>query len=183
MRAERFTTKDYLRIAALPPRELEWLVVRGDTPDPAALVGWEFRGTNAWPPLVTLLRIKKFIKGIYVDAAGDAWGYNMPVKQNGLAAAWTYKDPASPKRFGFYRVAPVDPGARDNAYLHAVLLDYGRGGNPVFDPSMVLRDYLVRVDKGSDELLIGKAYAAVGAARVSVGYFVLERQHATDWRR
>src|SRR5262249_27356881 len=63
MRRERFATNEYLRIAALPPRELERLVVRGDTPDLDALVGWEFRGTNAWPPLVTLLGIKKFIKG------------------------------------------------------------------------------------------------------------------------
>jgi hypothetical protein len=183
MRSEKFATNEYLRIAALPPRELERLVVRGDTPDLAALVGWELRGTNAWPPLVTLLGIKKFIKGFYKDDAGTTWGYNMPVRQNGLAAPWTYKDPAHPKRFGFYRVAPVDATARDNAYLHAALLDYGRGGNPVFDPSSVLRDYVVRVDRGSDELLLGKAYAAVGPTRVPVGYFVLERHHATDWRR
>ena len=183
MKSERVATDEYLRIAKLPPRELERMIVRGDTPDLEALVGWEFRGTNAWPPLVTLLGIKKFVKGFFRDDAGDVWGYNIPVRQNGLQAAWTYKNPAHPKRFGFFRVAPVDSTARDNAYLHAVLLDYGEGNNPPLDPSAVLRDYLVRVDKGSDELLLGKAYLALGPARVHCGYFVLERHHATDWRR
>jgi hypothetical protein len=183
MKSERVVTDDYLRIAKLPPRELEQIIVRGDTPDLEALVGWEFRGTNAWPPLVTLLGIKKFVKGFFKDDAEHVWGYNIPVRQNGLEAPWTYKNPAHPKRFGFFRVASVDSTARDNAYLHAVLLDYGKGNNPPLDPSAVLRDYLVRVDKRSDELLLGKAYLALGPTRVPCGYFVLERHHATDWRR
>ena len=38
-----------------------------------------------------------------------------------------------------------------------------------------IRDYLVRVVPGSDELLLGHAFLAVGGARVPVGWFALER--------
>jgi hypothetical protein len=34
----------------------------------------------------------------------------------------------------------------------------------------------VRVDPGSDELLLGKAYFAIGSARIPVGFFLLERR-------
>ena len=68
----------------------------------------------------------------------------------------------------------MDPEARDNAYLHALLLDYGRG-NPWYDPSRQLRDYLVRCVPGSDDLLLGKAYMALGPWRIPATFFLLER--------
>jgi hypothetical protein len=106
-------------------------------------------------------------------------GYNCPVVQNALDGRWqTRPSDAEPRRFGFYTVAPVDPTRRDNHYLHALLLDYGQGGNPAWDISRGLRDYLVQVDADNPDLWLGKAYAAIGPARVPVGYFVLER-----WRR
>ena len=36
------------------------------------------------------------------------------------------------------------------------------GRQPLYDPSGSLRDYLVRCMPGSDELLLGKAYFALG---------------------
>ena len=65
----------------------------------------------------------------------------------------------------------MDAAARDNRYLNALLLDYGSGLNPPRDPTAVLRDYLVRTD---GELLLGRAYLALGRARVGIGYFALE---------
>ena len=66
--------------------------------------------------------------------------------QNGLAGPWIARpSDAAPRRYAFFSVTPVDAAARDNAHLHALLLDYGRGGNPWWDPSRTLRDYLVRV--------------------------------------
>jgi hypothetical protein len=56
-----------------------------------------------------------------------------------------------------------------------VLLDYGRGGNKPLDPTAGLRDYLVRVDPGNDDLFLGKAYYAVGPLRVPSNFFLLER--------
>ena len=106
-------------------------------------------------------------------------GYNSPVVQNALDGRWqTRPADAEPKRFGFYTVAPVDPTSRDNHYLHALLLDYGKGGNGALSITRGLRDYLVQVDAGDPDLLLGKAYAAIGPARIAVGYFILER-----WRR
>jgi len=172
------------RLDALPAAELERVFLRGETPDLEALVGWEFRGLNTgvWAPYSP---IRKFIKGIYRDpASGQAYGYNEPVVQNGLGGPWIAKpDDAAPKRFGFYWVGPVDARSRDNAYLHALLLDYGRGRNSALEPARVLRDYLVRAEPGSDDLLLGKAYAALGPARVPVGFFVLERHRPSDWVR
>jgi hypothetical protein len=155
--------------------ELERVFLDGVRPDLAALAGWEFRGLNS-PTWFTLLGIKKFIKGFYLRD-GDVFGYNCPVQQNGMDAPWIAKpSDDTPKRFGFYSVTYVEPTARDNAYLHAVLLDYGKGDNPPRDPSAGLRDYVVQVDADNPDLYLGKAYYAVGRARLpTLSYFILER--------
>ncbi len=166
----------YYQLERMRPRELETMFQRGATPDLDQLAGWEFRGTNA-PDFTRVLGIKKFIKGFY-RRDGAVWGYNTPVAQNGIHAPWIARPSESaPKRFGFYRVAPVDPTSRDNHYLHAVLLDYGRGDNPRTDPSRALRDYLVQVDAGNPDLYLGKAYVAAGPLRVPTSFFLIERFH------
>ncbi len=177
---------EYLRLAGLPRAELEATLLRGETPDPDALAGWEFRGMNT-PAFARLAGIRKFVKGFYRNAAGQLYGYNMPVVQNRDDEPWEHKLPLSTRRFGFYRVDPVDAATRDNAYLHALLLDYGRGGGSELVPTTRLRDYLVRVGPtfhdGTGDLYLGKAFVAVGPARIPVSYFVLERLRATDFRR
>jgi hypothetical protein len=161
-------------LARLSAGELEIVMLRGTSPDLARLVGWEFRGTNV-PAWARLAGIKKFVKGFFREG-DEVYGYNCPVGQNRLDQPWVLKpDDAAPKRFGFYRVAPVDPTARDNVYLHAALLDYGRGRNAAWDPTSGLRDYLVQVDSDDDSLFLGKAYYALGPARVATNFFVLER--------
>ena len=165
-----------LALARLSPSELERAFLRGVTPDAEALVGWEFRGHNT-PPWFRLLGIRKFVKGFYADGDGGVWGYNSPVVQDGVDRPWRLKPSDDlPKRFGFYTVRPVDAAAKDNLYLHALLLDYGKGGNPTFDPSAGLRDYLVQVDRDDPDLLLGKAYYALGPLRVpTFSFFVLDR--------
>jgi hypothetical protein len=174
-------SSEYLRIGSLPGRELEKLMLRGELPDGDKLAGYEFRGMNV-SDVTRLIGIKKFIKGFYKsDATSQLFGYNIPVLQTPTTEPWEKKPGARP--FGFYRVDPVDAAARDNAYLGALLLDYGRGGNHELDPTSRIRDYLVRVERGSDELLLGKAYLAVGPLRPAIGFFVLERLRASDFRR
>jgi len=155
--------------------------MRGTTPSLDALAGWEWRGLNT-PPWFRLLGIKKFIKGFYRDDAGAVWGYNCPVEQNRTREPWIAKpDDKNPKRFGFYTVTPVDATARDNRYLHALLLDYGKGNNPRLDPSAGLRDYLVQLEP---DVLLGKAYYAVGPLRVpTASFFILERHRKSDFKR
>jgi hypothetical protein len=144
------------------------------------LIGWEFRGINATPPgappIARLAGIQKFVKGMFKTDDGGVMGYNTPVVQNALDGRWQPRpSDVHPRRFGFYTVAPVDPSARDNHYLHALLLDYGKGGNGTFDITRGLRDYLVQVSADNPDLFIGKAYSALGPARLPMGYFILER--------
>ncbi len=165
----------YRALAARSAAQLEAIFQGGDTPAWDGLVGYEYRGYNH-PPFMNLLGIRKFIKAFFCNAAGTRFGCNTPVRQDGLAHPWIARpSDRQPKRYAFFRVAPVNPAARDNTYLHALLLDYGRGGNPRADPSGLLRDYLVRVEPGTDDLLLGKAYLALGLLRVASNFFLLER--------
>lgn len=166
-----------LALAHAPWRALETAMVRGTTPALDALVGWQFRGINRLPvdAVARVAGIKKFVKGMYRADDGAARGYNCPVARNALDARWHLRpSDDAPRRFGFYAVAPVDATSRDNHYLHALLLDYG-SLNPPYDPSRGLRDYLVQVAPDNPDLLLGKAYLAVGPARLPLSYFVLER--------
>lgn len=179
-----FPTEAALSLERSPRARLDALFMNGATPDLEQLVGWEFRGINH-PRWASVVGIKKFIKGFFRDE-GAVYGYNCPVEQNVLDGRWRAKpEDGAPKRFGFYKVAPVDATVRDNFYLHAVLLNYGQGGNKVYDPTRGLRDYLVQPDDGNPDLYLGKAYYAVGPARVFTNYFILERHRPglTDYSR
>jgi len=170
-----FPTTTALALERATHAELELAFVRGATPVLDELVGWEFRGINH-PAWARIAGIKKFVKGFYRDEDGRTMGYNCPVDQNVLDGRWRTKpSDTAPKRFGYYEVAAVDPTRRDNAYLHAVLLDYGRGGNKVWDPTRGIRDYLVQVDPANRDLFLGKAYFALGPVRVHSNFFILER--------
>jgi hypothetical protein len=181
-----FPTESALRLEASTHAELELAFVRGEMPDLEQLVGWEFRGINH-PVWARLAGIKKFVKGFFRNSDdGRVMGYNCPVVQNVLDGRWhTKPSDTAPKRFGFYEVAAVDPTARDNAYLHSVLLDYSKGGNRPWDPTNGLRDYLVQVDRDNPDLFLGKAYYALGPLRVHSNFFILERfrRGLTDYAR
>ena len=56
-----------------------------------------------------------------------------------------------------------------------MLLNYGKGGNAAFDPTQVLRDYVVQVDPKNPDLLLGKAYGAIGPLHIPTNFFILER--------
>jgi len=163
-------TAAFLELARRPRRDLEDALLRGLAPEPGQLAGWEFRGMNT-PRWARLARIRKFVKGFERRGAGQVFGYNRPVRQDGDDEPWQVAGPP----FGWFRVGAVDATDRDNAYLHAALLDYGRGGNRGWDPSRGLRDYLVQVDGANPDLFLGKAYYALGPARLGVSFFVLER--------
>lgn len=178
-----FPTPAALALERASWKDLEKAFVNGGTPDADALVGWEFRGINRLPlnglPLAQLVGIKKFCKGFFRGEDGRVMGYNSPVAQNVLDGRWHI----APKKFGFYEVAAVDAAARDNVYLHAVLLDYGKGGNKAMDPTAGLRDYVVQL---GEDLFLGKAYYALGPTRIGgLNFFILERHRVglTDYAR
>ena len=157
----------YLELAALTKPELEQVFATGSPPEATAITGFEFLGFNH-PRATAMLGIRKFIKAFYLDEERRAFGCNTPVVQNGLGAQWIHRPSAdSPKRYAFFQVLP---GGADG-----LLLDYGRGGNPPYDISNILRDYLVRPDAGNDDLLLGKAYFVVAGRRLAHSYFIIER--------
>lgn len=176
-----FPSREALALEQTPRAGLEKIFLQGVMPDLDGLVGWEFRGINRLPlnsvPWGTLVGIKKFMKGFYRADDGKVMGYNCPVEMNALDGRWLPKPSESaPKRFGFYEAYEVDATARDNEYLHSILLDYGKGNNPRFDITAGLRDYVVQVSAANPDLLLGKAYFAVGPARLGgLNFFILER--------
>lgn len=161
---------EYLDLVAQPLRELRRCMLRGEPPAANELVGREYRGTNM-PATSRLLGIRRFIKGFEHPEDAPVIGYNRRVRGGNLSTPWTASTWRNAERFGYFTVTPVDPAARDNRYLNALLLDYGSGLNPPRDPTAVLRDYLVRTQSG---LLLGHAFLALGNLRIPVGYFALE---------
>lgn len=174
-------------LAQLSDRELARVFEAGSLPDPEKLAGWEFRGFN--PPLFARLAgIQKFKKGFFwkeeEEGEGDRelWGYNVPVLQGELHAPWTNTHgETTPKRFGWYRAAPVDPDGKENKHPGTLLLDYGQGDNPIWDGTGFIRDYLVQVDPDNDDLYLGKAYLAAGPFRFPANFFLLERLQESDF--
>ena len=161
----------YLRLASASRAERREVFEAGEAPDAAVLTGYEYRGVNTvW--FAPLLGIRKFVKAFFT-ADERVYGCNSPAEQNGLLEEWLLKPSEDePRRFGFYLIEA--PAKR--RHPHAMLLDYGRGGNSFFQPARLLRDYVVRVSAGSDELLLGKAYLALGPLQLPVSYFVLARR-------
>jgi hypothetical protein len=172
----------YLELARFSNATLEALFRISKGPAPEALAGWEWRGYNT-PWTHSLLGIRKFIKGFFKNTDGKVEGYNIPPRQNAIAQEWLHKPSAeSPKRFGFFTVDKVQPLSVDNLYINAVLLDYGASSrNDPWRPERVLRDYVIQPDAGNPDLLVGKAYLALGP-RLFANFFIIERLRRTDWK-
>jgi len=165
----------YLDLARKSKRDLDAVFDAGSPPDITELTGYEFRGYNQ-PRAAALLGIRKFIKAFYLDGARRPFGCNTPVRQNGLADEWLARpSTAAPKRYAFFQVEPANPDAPDGLRRGAALLDYSQGGNRAYDIARILRDYLVRVEPGSDELLLGKAFFVVAGTTLAHSYFLIER--------
>jgi hypothetical protein len=160
----------YLDLVRQSQRELHRRMLRGTRLCPDELAGREYRGTNM-PAASRAIGLRRFIKGFEFRDDAAVVGYNRHVRGGDLSTPWTPSPWQGKDRFGYYRVTPVDASTRDNRYLDALLLDYGSGLNPPRDPTAVLRDYLVRTDA---DLLLGRAYVALGRARIAIGYFALE---------
>jgi hypothetical protein len=165
--------------AAMSDDALEDVFREADGPAPKALAGWEWRGFNT-PWWTRALGVQKFIKAFDTTARGVE-GYNIRVGQRGIDAPWTQQpSPEDPRPFGFFDVAPVDTKSRDAAYPRATLLNYGTSARNrlyrIDDLTMkVLRDYVVQPDARDPNVMLGKAYIALGPFRLYSNFFVIER--------
>ena len=165
----------YLELAGLSKAGLAAVFAAGTPPEVPALTGFEYRGFNQ-PKTAALLGIRTFIKAFYLDGSGRPAGCNTPVARNRLDGEWIARPaPDRPRRYAFFAVEPPDPDASGPERRTAALFDYGRGGNPVYDPSRIISDYVVRVEPGSDDLLLGKAYFRIAGTRIAHAFFLIER--------
>lgn len=161
------------QLASLSNARLEEIFRQAKTPDFENLAGYEFRGWNT-PAFASLLGIRKFKKGFY-HKDGKPFGYNIPVKQNGLGGPWICKpSDDNPRRFGFYRVNEPGSVPISDKEPHALVLDYSGGDNKLFEGSF-LRDYLAHPYPENPDIYLGKAYMALGPKLVFSNFFVLER--------
>ena len=168
-------------------RDLEYVLRNGVTPPVEGLVGYEFKGYNL-PFITRVLGFRKFKKGFFLGAGqsvekGEISGYNVEVVQNRLEDPWIAEpSDANPKRHSFYLAYRVRPSEVDDFYPNALLLNYGLGGNPAWNPAGLLRDYLVQVDPQNPDLLLGKAYFALGSFRMFPSFFVIERFNRSHYQ-
>lgn len=167
----RLEVLDLPEVATWTTDELEAALEAGETPDPDAIAPWEWNGYNV--PFVTrLLGFRKFKKG-FVPAGDYLRGYNVQVlPDGGPLDPWVVRRDRAGRAIhhGFFDV--VTPTPPDDRYPHALLINYACGRNPRLDPSGALRDYIVSL---GPDLMLGKAYAALGGRRVPISFFVLQR--------
>jgi len=165
---------DYLRLVGTPVREMAGIMRAGAQPDVQSISGWEWRGTNVPAVWARMLRIRRFIKGFH--AVDDRFaGYNVSVAGSVLESPWLERRQRDGRReWARFAVAAVD-ATTDTRHGDALLLDYGAVDAPEPGLARRLRDYVVRVSPGSDELLLGHVFMTVGSKAVPVGWFVLER--------
>jgi hypothetical protein len=168
-------------------KQLEEVMQAGETPDFGAMQNWLYRGLNTGR-MARIAGVEKFVKGfffnkLFSDKGHHNFGYNVQTRQNGRTNEWEPKLDRSGalKRFGYYLVYHATPTGADNKYPNALLLNYGSSINSKLDPTRTLRDYVVRIHPGSDDLLLGKAYLKIGPFRVTAGFFILERFRDTDY--
>lgn len=168
-------------LATAGGRRLHEMLRSGETPDIAALVGWEYHGVNMPATLPKLLRLRRFIKGFEAGPDGGVVGYNKQVVGSDLDQPW----PPRPRRRRArpvcppFAVQPVAPDAVDSRYPNAVPFDYGAVPEPESGLASRLRDYVVRDEPGSDDDLLGRAYLAQGSWRIPVGWFGIERSEVS----
>ena len=174
---------DYNSLCLAPRDQLEDIVRKGVTPSMGALVGWEFKGYVV-NDLAEVIGGRKFKQGFCLDEPrrepelGIA-GYHVMVHANTLGEPWIDKTKrGEPIRHSWCEVYPVSLSEIDNKYPHALLLNYALSSkNKALHPCRARRDYLVQVYADHPDLLLGKAYAALGRLRRELTFFVLERHN------
>lgn len=176
---------EYISLCLASNETLEEVMLKGTPPDMTDISGWEFRGYNTLD-LTSVLGFRKFKKGFYRANPNRPHelgidGYNVQPVQNSLGEPWIDKlRKGEPIRHGWYHVYPTRLTEVDNKYPNALLINYKNDKNFVLDPTRQLRDYIVQVYPDNPDLILGKAYLALGQLRLFVSYFILERHNESS---
>lgn len=165
-------------------KTLDRIMQEGTAPDLGEVLGYEFRGWNL-NEATKLLGTRKFKKGFFGDPEkGEAWGYNVPVKQNAKDEPWI-SEPTDedPKRYFFFGVLPASAADKPK-YPNSLVVDYRKWDEYfLLNPVRFTVDYLVCPDPSNRSLILGKSYLEAGAVRPFMGYFVLERYNVSGYDR
>lgn len=173
---------------------LERLYEDGHPIDLGRIAGYEFLGMNFGTPALFARRFRKFRKVFFQDpVTGRHRGWNVRTLQDGDASPWLDAPPARQRSadaaidwltgrrtasaaHGFFEIRSARGDERPRARPGALLIDYGRGDNPRADVTTLLRDVAVAVSAGDHDLLIGRAWVALGPLLVPArGIFALAR--------
>lgn len=170
------TARDFLDMRRA---DLIAVMREGHPVDPAALDDTEYRGIAlGLPGWVERLAWKTFKKVFHRDpATGHLRGWNIRLVQDGLDGRWEPMTKHNePKTFGHYRVVPLDGYRPPKPVGGGLMLDYALGGNPALDFTRCIRDPIVAVEEGRDDLLLGWTYLRLVGLPISTpSYFILER--------
>lgn len=166
----------FAELAALSPSELEGLM-RGGLPlevETLADCLWQGYSLAMAAPVFALFGHfgKTFVRD---PATGRVRGWNVRMRQG--TDAWTptvFRGRAV--TYGHYEVIDEPRGPLADTYPNAFMIDYGKGGNRLWDPLAIVRDWVVAVD---DDILVGRMYLALGGRQVATpSYFGLARGEA-----
>jgi hypothetical protein len=155
--------------------------LRGGHPvDPAALRDTAYRGVSLGiPHWMESFAWTTFMKTFRWDEdRGVLRGWNVRLRQTGLDGPVEplLRPDGRPHTFGHYEVvAPRSP-----ADGPGLLIDYGRGGNPRWDPTGLLRDPLVALRPGDPSRLLGCTYVRLGLAVPTPSFFLHEMPRPLD---
>ena len=167
-------------LLGLGRRELMARMEAGHPIDPRALDDTEYRGVSlGLPPLFEKLSWKTFKKVFHREPeTGVLRGWNIRIQQTGRVDG-PYEPQmrrGAPRTFGHYRVVPTEGFRMPRPCGAGLMIDYGTGGNGLFDPMRLLRDPIVALEAGSADLLLGWSYVDLGIFRIGTpSFFTLER--------
>jgi len=167
-------------------RELKDVLCDGYPIEPDGLDDTEYEGVSlGLPEVVERLTWKKFMKVFHRDPThGCLRGWNVRIEQNPMSGPWEpQRRRGQPVTFGHYRVVSAAGHRMPWRCDQALLIHYGLGGNPRLDPTARMRDPLVAVHPGDNELLLGWSYLDLGRRQVPTpSFFSLQRGGALSHR-
>lgn len=168
-----FGSSAFRELARLDRSELRRLMRRGVAVAPAEVAGAVFRGWNT-ARLSSLLLSRKFLKRFHAPGPnGLVRGENVLARQNSITAPWR-------PRFGArglmpFVVMPPDRRTEDDSRRGLVISYGGWPGRGRLNPLSHVVDYVVRPPPDRPGLLLGASWFEIGAHRVFLEHFVLER--------
>jgi hypothetical protein len=131
------------------------------------------------PAFVEALTWKTFQKTFHRDPkTGGLRGWNVRAVQSGLDAPTVAKQKGGkPWTFGHYQVVPAAKKSPRIGRSRGLLIHYGLGANPTFDPMRRVRDPIVAVNPDRVDLLLGWSYVDLGPLSFGTpSFFTLERE-------